>query len=95
MGSHKTSDLGFPYPKKTTSLSPSTSTLKVYYRAGRRSEDLLAVIGVGGLADATALDRSCAGDRINPPMPYMCASIVKGMKFSLISGLPTPLLGCL
>jgi len=37
-------------------------------RACRQSVYLLAVVGVGGLAYATALDRACAGDRIKPAM---------------------------
>jgi hypothetical protein len=51
----------------------------------RRSVDLFAVVGVGGLANAAALDRSSSWDRIKPPMADVCASIAKGMKFSVIA----------
>ena len=59
--------------------------LEGFDSTGRRSVDLFAVVGVGGLAYAAALDRSCAGDRIKPAMADMCASVVKGMKFSVIA----------
>jgi hypothetical protein len=50
-----------------------------------RSVDLLAVVGVGGLAYAATMNRSCAEDRIKPAMAYMRASIVEGMKFSVVA----------
>jgi len=60
-------------------------SLEGFDRPGRRSVDLLAVIGIGGLAYAAALDRSCAGNWIKPPMADMGTSIVKGMKFSVVA----------
>jgi hypothetical protein len=59
--------------------------LEGFDRAGRRSVDLFTVIGVGGLAYAAALDRSCADYWVKPAMAYMRASVVKGMKFSVIA----------
>jgi hypothetical protein len=53
--------------------------------AGRRSVNLFAVIGIGGLANAAALDRACAGNGIKTAMADMCTSIVKGMKFSVVA----------
>ena len=54
-------------------------------RRGRRSVDLFAVIGVDGFAHAATLDSARAWNRIKPAMAYMCASVVKGMKFSVIA----------
>jgi hypothetical protein len=51
----------------------------------RRSVDLFAVVGVGGFADATALDCAISGNRIKPPVADVSASVVKGMKFSVIA----------
>jgi hypothetical protein len=43
-------------------------------------------VKIDGVIDryAAALDRSCAGNRIEPAMADVCAAIVKGMKFSII-----------
>jgi len=67
-------------------------------RTGRRAVDLATIIGVGRLAYAAALDRACAWNRIKPAMAYMCASVVKGEKCSVITtdhqntpGQPIPL----
>jgi hypothetical protein len=54
-------------------------------RSGRWSVDLLAVVSVGGLANAAALDRACAGNRIKTAVAEMRTSIVKGMKFTVIA----------
>ena len=54
-------------------------------KPGRRSVDLLPVVGIGGLAHAAALDRSCAGNRIKTAVADVSASVVKGMKFSVIA----------
>jgi uncharacterized membrane protein YciS (DUF1049 family) len=59
--------------------------LEGFDSACRRSADLLAVVGIGGLAYAAALDRPCAEYWIKPAMAYMCASVVKSMKFSVIA----------
>jgi hypothetical protein len=59
--------------------------LEGFDSTGRRSVDLFAVVGVGGLADAAALDCACSRNWIKPAMAYMRASVVKGMKFSVIA----------
>lgn len=54
-------------------------------RPGMRSIDLLPSVGIGGLAHAAALNRSCAGNRVKAAMAYMGASVVKGMKLTVIT----------
>ncbi len=59
--------------------------LEGFDSAGRQSVYLFPIVGVGGLAYAAALDCSCAGNRIEPAVAYVGASVVKGMKFTVIA----------